>query len=104
MFAPLGHEQTMIDVEAERAFLAALEGGCQVPIGALATTAGARRMLYGFIGDIAGKRLVRGEIVLDTGKPQVSGVRLANELRSRGASEILEGLRRAEHVPSPQPE
>ena len=104
IFAPLGHEETMINVEAERAFLAALEGGCQVPIGALATTKGARHVLYGFIGDVAGKRLVRGEIELDAGKPQLSGVRLANELRSRGASDILEGLRRAEHVPSPQPE
>ena len=94
----------MIDVEGERAFLAALEGGCQVPIGALAATTGGRRMLYGFIGDVSGKRLVRGEIELDPANPKLSGVRLANELRSKGASDILEGLRRAEHVPSPQPE
>jgi hydroxymethylbilane synthase len=104
LFAPLGHEETMIDVEAERAFLAALEGGCQVPIGALAARSGKRRMLYGFIGDVNGKRLVRGEIALDTGNPRLSGVRLANELRSKGASDILEGLRRADHVPAPQPE
>ena len=104
LFAPLGHEETMIDVEGERAFLAALEGGCQVPIGALATTRGDRRMLYGFIGDVSGKRLVHGEIELDVGNPKLSGVRLANELRSKGASDILEGLRRAEHVPAPQPE
>lgn len=104
LFAPLGHAQTMVDVDAERAFLAALEGGCQVPIGALAATKGNRRVLYGFIGDVAGTRLVRGEIELDVAKPQLSGVRLANELRSRGASEILEGLRRADHVPAPQPE
>ena len=41
-------------------------------------------------------------IVLFTGRPANGD--LANELRSRGASDILEGLRRAEHVPSPQPE
>ena len=104
LFAPLAHEETMIDVEGERAFLAALEGGCQVPIGALATKRDTRRVLYGFIGDVNGKRLVRGEIGLDIGNPRLSGVRLANELRSKGASDILEGLRRAEHVPSPQPE
>ncbi len=104
LFAPIAHEDTMIDVEAERAFLSALEGGCQVPIGALVVRKDDRRVLYGFIGDVDGKRLVRGEIELDVGKPQLSGVRLANELRSRGASDILEGLRRAEQVPAPQPE
>jgi hydroxymethylbilane synthase len=40
ILAPLGDEQTMIDVRGERAFLAALEGGCQVPIGALAIHTG----------------------------------------------------------------
>ena len=100
IFAPLGDRQTMTDVEAERAFLAALEGGCQVPIGALAVG----RVLHGFIGDIDGRRMVRGEIALDEHEPRLSGIRLANELRHRGASEILAGLRRAEHVTPPQPE
>src|SRR5512133_108329 len=104
IFAPLGDHETMIDVNAERAFLAALEGGCQVPIGALAMNSGGHRVLYGFIGDVNGKRIVRGEMPLDREQPELTGVRLANELRHRGASEILEGLRRAEHVPSPQPE
>jgi len=103
-FAPLGDYETLIDVSAERAFLAALEGGCQVPIGALAMHVDGARMLYGFIGDVNGKRIVRGELALDVAKPELTGVRLANELRYRGASEILEGLRRAAHLPSPQPE
>ena len=34
LFAPLADQRTMADVAAERAFLATLEGGCQVPIGA----------------------------------------------------------------------
>src|SRR3954463_15052208 len=37
LLAPLDHEPTSIATRAERAFLAALEGGCQVPIGALVT-------------------------------------------------------------------
>jgi hypothetical protein len=37
-------------------------------------------------------------------EPELSGVRLANQLRGEGATEILEGLRRAAHLPSPQPE
>jgi hydroxymethylbilane synthase len=84
--------------------LAALEGGCQVPIGALAMVGESGSVLHGFIGDVKGTRIVRGEIVLDVDQPELSGVRLANELRHRGASEILDSLRRADHLPSPQPE
>jgi len=104
LLAPLGDRETMIDVSAERAFLAALEGGCQVPIGALVIRSGSSPVLHGFIADIKGKQVVRGELVLDPAQPELTGVRLANELRHRGASEILESLRRAQHLPSPQPE
>jgi hydroxymethylbilane synthase len=95
---------TMRAVTAERAFLAALEGGCQVPIGALAMDTAAGPRLHGFIADVLGTRVVRGEIALDPDDPALSGIRLANQLRGEGASEILEGLRKAEHLPKPQPE
>jgi hydroxymethylbilane synthase len=96
---------TMRAVVAERAFLAALEGGCQVPIGAVALpTPDGGGVLHGMIASIDGTRIVRGSIALDPNDPALSGIRLANQLRGEGASEILEGLRRAEHLPSPQPE
>ena len=104
IFAPLAHRETMVATSAERAFLGALEGGCQVPIGALGALSGSGAVLHGFIGDVRGERVLRGEIALDATEPELSGIRLANELRHRGASEILESLRRAEHLPSPQPE
>jgi hydroxymethylbilane synthase len=95
---------TMLAVRAERAFLQALEGGCQVPIGALAVPTDSGALLHGMIADVTGARIVRGTIDLDIDEPELSGVRLANQLRGEGASEILEGLRRAEHLPAPQPE
>jgi hydroxymethylbilane synthase len=95
---------TMLAVRAERAFLQALEGGCQVPIGALAVPTDDGALLHGMIADVSGARVVRGTIDLDVNEPELSGVRLANQLRGEGASEILEGLRRAEHLPAPQPE
>ena len=100
----LNDQPTMLAVRAERAFLQALEGGCQVPIGALAVPTDGGAMLHGLIADVAGTRVVRGTIELDIDEPELSGVRLANQLRGEGASEILEGLRRAEHLPAPQPE
>ena len=100
----LNDQPTMLAVRAERAFLQALEGGCQVPIGALAVPTDSGAILHGLIADVAGSRVVRGTIELDIDEPELSGVRLANQLRGEGASEILEGLRRAEHLPAPQPE
>jgi hydroxymethylbilane synthase len=101
----MNHEPTMHAIAAERAFLGALEGGCQVPIGALALPApDGTGVLHGMIASIDGSRVVRGSIELDRADPALSGIRLANRLRGEGATEILEGLRRAERVPSPQPE
>jgi len=104
LIAPLDDARTRADTNAERAFLAALEGGCQVPIGSLVVGSGAERVLHGFIGDVRGRRTLRGALPLDEHNPELTGVRLANELRHQGASDILESLRRADKVPSPQPE
>ncbi len=101
---PLGDAQTMLDTRAERAFLAALEGGCQVPIGALAGPSETGRTLWGLLADVSGKRVVRGQLPLDINEPELTGVRLANDLRHRGGNEILDSLRKAEHLPAPQPE
>ena len=104
LLAEIHDAETWLQVRAERAFLDALEGGCQVPIGALAQDHGGVLTLYGLIADLEGRQIVRGDHPIDSEKPELTGIRLANELRGRGATEILEGLRRAEQVPSPQPE
>jgi hydroxymethylbilane synthase len=104
LVAPLDDPRTHTDTSAERAFLAALEGGCQVPIGALVVESANGRVLHGFIGDVRGRRALRAELALDDRNPELTGVRLANELRHQGASDLLEALRRADRVPSPQPE
>ena len=100
----MNHAATMRAVTAERAFLASLEGGCQVPIGALSIETDGVSTLHGMIADINGTRVVRGAVVVNDADPALSGIRLANQLRGEGASDILEGLRRANHLPSPQPE
>jgi hydroxymethylbilane synthase len=104
LIALLDDARTHADTNAERAFLAALEGGCQVPIGALVVDSAGDRVLHGFIGDVRGKHTLRSSLPLDDRNPELTGVRLANELRHQGASDILESLRRADKIPSPQPE
>ena len=45
-----------------------------MPIGALAMTVGDARVLHGFISDVRGVHVVRGEIALDVEQPELSGV------------------------------
>jgi hydroxymethylbilane synthase len=100
----LDHEPTSRSTRAERAFLAALEGGCQVPIGALVTQSGGTHTLYGMLSDLTGSHIVRGSRPLDPNAPEETGEALAAEIRSRGGSSLLVELRQSSKIPSPQPE
>jgi hydroxymethylbilane synthase len=100
----LNHVPTSIAVRAERAFLAALDGGCQVPIGALALERDGQWRLYGLLSDVRGKNVVRAEHAMDPASPEATGERLASIVRLRGGEAILEGLREEVKLPSPQPE
>lgn len=104
LLAPLHHEATAVAVRAERAFLGALEGGCQVPIGALLMTDGDSAVLHGLIADPSGKRMLRGSEPLDASAPERTGERLAADLMRRGAAQILDVIRAVSRVPMPQPE
>ncbi|HEY0972724.1 MAG TPA: hydroxymethylbilane synthase [Gemmatimonadales bacterium] len=103
VLAALGDAVTTRAVAAERAFLASLEGGCQVPIGALAAEQGGALVLHGFVASLDGSRLVRGETRVDDDSV-AAGRRLAAELRGQGADEVLRVAREATAVPRPQPE
>ena len=104
LLRPLDDATTSIATRAERAFLAALEGGCQVPIGALVSDVGGRPTLYGMLADVTGRHIVRGSRALDANDPEATGEALAAEIRSRGGSSLLVELRQLSKVPSPQPE
>jgi hydroxymethylbilane synthase len=104
MLAPLDHAPTSLATRAERSFLASLEGGCQVPIGALAVQRGNTAILYGMLADISGRQILRGEREIDLMNPEAAGVALAEDIRSRGGNTLLATLREPQSVPAPQPE
>ena len=105
LLAPLDHPETGTAVRAERAFLSALEGGCQVPIGALAQTGSDGSMtLHGFVSDVRGREIVRGSMDVDPASPESAGRALAADLRTRGATSLLMELRSAGQMIAPQPE
>jgi hydroxymethylbilane synthase len=101
---PMADARTTIDTAAERALLHSLEGGLQSPIGALVQDERGQRVLRAVIVDLSGRRLLRSAHAMDDHDPALVGIRLANELRSIGASEILDELRAADRLPAPQPE
>ena len=92
--AVLDHPHTCQAIQAERAFLARLEGGCQVPVGAYAKVTDDQVHLQGLVASLDGTRLVRDHI----NGPAVAGGELGTELAERllaaGADAILEEIRR----------
>jgi hydroxymethylbilane synthase len=104
LLSPLNHEATSVATRAERAFLAALEGGCQVPIGAIVSDGGRAPTLYGMLADATGKHIIRGSRPLDNLSPEATGEDLAAEIRSRGGASLLLELRQLTKLPAPQPE
>ncbi|HYS69712.1 MAG TPA: hydroxymethylbilane synthase, partial [Gemmatimonadaceae bacterium] len=104
LLLPLDHAPTSIATRAERAFLGALEGGCQVPIGALVSDMSGTSTLYGMLADLTGRHIVRGSRRLDPLSPESTGEALAAEIRSRGGASLLVELRQISKIPAPQPE
>ncbi len=87
---PLNDPATELAVRAERGFLAALGGGCAVPVAAFAEVANRRIHLSGMVADPAGRRCIRRDLAGPTSQPEALGRRLAERLLNRGARELLE--------------
>ncbi|UCH53891.1 MAG: hydroxymethylbilane synthase [Pseudomonadota bacterium] len=90
LLAPLEHATTRICVSAERAMNAALEGGCQVPIGGYAVLERDQLYLRGLVGDPDGSQVIRGEIRGAPAEADGIGQALAEDLLARGARRILD--------------
>jgi len=87
--AALEHPETRIRVEAERGFLARIEGGCQVPIAGHATVEGGTVRLRALVASLDGTRVIRGERSGPAKDAHAMGVAVAEDLLSKGAAEIL---------------
>ncbi len=89
----LEHKPTRICVEAERGFLAGLEGGCQVPIAGYATMRTETTFhLKGLVAEVDGSTLLQKDICASAHTARATGQELATALLAAGASEILAKL------------
>ncbi len=93
ILAEMEDSATRVCVEAERGFLAGLEGGCQVPI------AGHARLLdddtlclEGLVAEVDGSRILRCSKNGHTSQARQWGLELAEEILELGGKGILEKL------------
>lgn len=92
LLADIDDGRARLAVEAERAFLDRLGGGCHVPVGALARVDGSSLSLAGVVADPEGKRVLRD---VGQGRPEhaaIVGRDLAERMLAAGAAEILASL------------
>ena len=85
----LHHHDTHICVSAERAMNARLNGGCQVPIAGFAEIDGDHLRMQALIGHPDGSVLYRAEGSATLDQAEALGVRLAEDLLTQGAEQVL---------------
>jgi hydroxymethylbilane synthase len=104
ILAPLEHPETRITVEAERAFLARVEGGCQLPIAAHAQLShhGTRLRLDALVGSHDGQELIVTGSDRMVGElshtdmvrlAQEVGLEIAQHMLDKGAGRLIEAAR-----------
>jgi hydroxymethylbilane synthase len=87
VLASLDHAESRFAVTAERVALAALGGGCQVPIGAYCRRDGGQFRISGCVSSPDGVTVLRGE---ERGSDaQTLGAALADSLLRQGALQLL---------------
>lgn len=89
LLAPLAHPATALCVRAERAMNRALQGGCQVPIGAYAELHGDEMWLRGLVGSPDGQQILRAERRGPAATAEQLGQSVAEQLLAMGADKIL---------------
>ena len=96
---PLNDDATRSAVQAERALLQSLGGGCQVPLGALGVPYDTGLRLWGLVASADGTQVVRGDITGLAAAPDELGERLAQQLEGKGAGQILTEVFKAQAGP-----
>ena len=92
MLAFLRDDDTICCTEAERSFLARVEGGCQVPVGVYATAEGDGLKVEAVIASLDGQRFYRGDVNGTRRDAAKLGENLAEKLLDEGGAEILKEL------------
>jgi hydroxymethylbilane synthase len=94
----LNDDRAAAEVAAERAFAAAVEGGCSAPLGCLGRSDGGALDLTGFVAAADGSRIVRDHVRRPVRAPEEAGRELAARILSAGGRELVAEFRK---LPAP---
>ena len=92
LLAPLNDPMSRSTVAAERAFLARLEGGCQVPIAGHATLDGSNLTFQGLVASVDGQHVIRDMVSGSVDEAEALGVALAERILDAGGDTILNDI------------
>lgn len=92
MLAFLNDEDMVACAKGERAFLAKVEGGCQVPVGVYGSVEQDELQLEAVIASLDGARLYRDKITGAKAEAEKHGGELAEKLLAAGGLEIMQEL------------
>jgi hydroxymethylbilane synthase len=88
----LHDKKTAAAVLAERQFLKELEGGCQVPIGALGEVKSNGFYFTALVGSLDGSLIFKKKVRTSLAKSQNIGRQVAKDMLKAGAGEVLESI------------
>jgi len=86
----LDHKETHIACMAERIFLAALGGGCQVPIAGFAEVANGQIKMQGCVASVDGKSVIKRETSGASSEYKELAEGLAKEILAAGADKLIQ--------------
>jgi hydroxymethylbilane synthase len=101
ILSKINDDQSLIAIDAERAFLRTLEGGCQIPVGSYTRIEGDKFYITGFISNIDGTQYLKDSVEGDISQAVYLSVKLAKSLYDHGGREILKAIR-DENLLNPQ--
>lgn len=89
----INDQQCWLETAAERAFLAQLEGGCQVPVACQARVMESQVQIQGLVSSLDGRKVFKAATSCEFEKVEETGKSLAVQLLEAGGAEILEEIR-----------
>ena len=104
LLKPLHNRQSSLQMAAERAMNARLEGGCQMPVAGFAELSKGKITLRGLVATVDGAKLLKSRQTsreLTEQSAALVGEQIADDLLKQGAAEIIRSVR-DEIVAAPQ--
>ena len=92
LLADMDDENTHLALDAERAIVTQLEGGCNVPIGAFATIEEDEMTVKGLVASLDGKTIYKKEVKGTKVHAINLGKELGNELLEMGGDKIMQEI------------